>query len=338
MSGLLACFLGAAKRKVSFCWRTFLTGESEMMDPELKSAAGELGREETLWTRRRALQALSVLAGAPLLVAAAPESRRQTVPGATDTPYGLAFTDSVEDLVGDLGQTERGDPQRESDIPHSRWYTEATRRRFGHWGPEPRTYAPLANLASKTVEWQRQRVVATAARFLGYGYQYHHIPDWNPPAQWPWKETCVGHNSKGVDCSNLTSFVLNQGFGIRISSAIHLQADRNHALEAGHGPVLIRTIELPKRYEERQQTLRTGDLVYIRGREDGPVSHVVIWVGSVGRASSGAPLVIDSHGAGVDDDLGRAIRCGVQLRPFRENSWYNRCASHAHRFFGNTSA
>ncbi len=178
--------------------------------------------------------------------------------------------------------------------------------------------------------------MATAARFLGYGYQYHHIPDWNPPRDWPWKETCVGHNGKGVDCSNLTRFVFNQGFGIRISSAIHIQAEREHALEVPHKSIAIRTVELPDGYVERQQTLHTGDLVYIRGREDGPVSHVVIWVGSVGRAASDVPLLIDSHGSGVDDDLGRAIPCGVQLRPFREDSWYNRCASHAHRLFGNT--
>ena len=201
--------------------------------------------------------------------------------------------------------------------------------------------AGAANLCSAcqsfgtaTVEWQRERVVATAARFLGYGYQYHHIPDWNPPPTWPWKETCVGHNGKGVDCSNLSSFVYNQGFGIRISSAIHRQADSKLAIEAGHGAITVQTIELPKRYDERLQVLHTGDLLYIRGRVDGPISHVVIWVGSIGRSSSGVPLVIDSHGSGVEDDFGRAIRCGVQLRPFRQDSWYNRCASHAHRFFG----
>ena len=176
------------------------------------------------------------------------------------------------------------------------------RRRFGSWGPEPRFYPPLANLAQQSVEWQRERVVATAARFLGYGYQYHHIPDWNPPPNWPWKPTSAGHNGKGVDCSNLTSFVFNQGFGIRISSGIHRQADSSTALEAHMGPVAIRTIELPKRYDDRREILRTGDLLYIRGREDGPISHVVIWVGSVGRSASGVPLLIDSHGNGVLDD------------------------------------
>ncbi len=257
--------------------------------------------------------------------------------GATDSAYGLDFTHSLADLVGDLEQTERGDPRRQSNVPHAEWYSAEVRRRFRSWGPEPRTYAPLANLSQAPLEWLRERVVATAARFLGYGYQYHHIPDWNPPRHWPWKETCVGHNGKGVDCSNLTSFVYNQGFGIRISAAIHRQAQRDLAFEMPHKTIAIRPIELPRGYRERIQTLQTGDLVYIRGREDGPVSHVVIWVGPIGRSASGLPLVIDSHGSGVEDDAGNPIACGVQLRPFREGSWYNRCASHAHRFFGNSA-
>ena len=118
-----------------------------------------------------------------------------------------------------------------------------------------------------------------------------------------------------------------------MSSAIRQQAEIGLALEGRHESISIRSIELPRQYEKRQKLLCTGDLVYIRGREDGPITHVVIWVGSVGRAASGVPLVIDSHGSGVADDDGRPIPCGVQLRPFREHSWYNRCASHAHRIF-----
>ncbi len=181
--------------------------------------------------------------------------------------------------------------------------------------------------------WQRERVVATAARFVGYGYQHHHIPDWNPPADWPWKETCVGYNGKGFDCSNFTSFAYNQGFGIRMNSNVVHQSELHRALEGQSHPVTIRRVDLPAEYEQRAKALRSGDLVYIRGRENGPITHVVIWVGSIGRAKSEVPLVLDSHGSGVVDDLGRAIPCGVQLRPFRQKSWYNRCASHAHRIF-----
>ena len=39
---------------------------------------------------------------------------------------------------------------------------------------------------------RRQRVIAVALRYRGYGYQHHHIPDWDPPPEWPWKPTCAG--------------------------------------------------------------------------------------------------------------------------------------------------
>ncbi len=311
------------------------------MHPESTVAVSEVGAHwQNLCSRRTALKALAAWGSMPLLAGGASASHEPLAGSAADetnAPYRLAFTGSVADLIGDLEQTERGDPLREAKLPHSEWYSRETRRRCGTWGPEPRSYAPLANLSAASVEWQRERVVATAARFLGYGYQYHHIPDWDPPASWPWSETSVGHNGKGVDCSNLTSFVFNQGFGIRFSSAIRVQAERDHAIEKPRRTIAIRRIELPKGYEQRQKTLCTGDLVYIRGRVDGPISHVVIWVGSVGRSASGVPLVLDSHGPTVKDDAGRTIPCGVQLRPFRKDSWYNRCASHAHRIFGNNA-
>jgi cell wall-associated NlpC family hydrolase len=246
--------------------------------------------------------------------------------------YKLQFSGSADELIGDILHSERGDPHMESGTPHHEWYSERVRRRFGAWGPTPRLYPPLAELDGRPLEWQRERVIATAARFVGYGYQHHHIPDWDPPHDWPWKHSCAGHNGKGFDCSNFTSFVYNQGFGIKISSGIQRQARVEHAFEAGHS-VRIAQVDLPAGYLARREALRTGDLLYIRGREDGPITHVVIWIGAIGSASSSLPLIMDSHGAGVSDDEGNAIPCGVQLRPFREDSWYNRCASHAHRFF-----
>jgi hypothetical protein len=174
--------------------------------------------------------------------------------------------------------------------------------------------------------------VAVALRFQGYAYQHHHIPDWSPPPGWPWMETCAGANGTGVDCSNLTGFVYNLGFGLRLSTDVHVQADERVA----RGPEGLRTplqaVELPSSYEDRKKALRTGDLVFIRSRA-GRISHVVIWVGPIGRAPDGNPLVIDSHGDNVRDCDGQPIPCGVQLRPFRENSWYNRSASHALRVF-----
>ena len=192
--------------------------------------------------------------------------------------------------------------------------------------PTPRHYPPLAELERAT-QWECERVIAAGARFLGYEYQHHHIPDWDPPAGWPWKEAILaGCNGKGVDCSNFTSFVYNQGFGIRISSGIGRQARTDHAIFAGH-PVPVKRIELPRDYRARQEALQTGDLLYIRHREGGDVSHVVIWVGSVGQAESQLPLVMDSHGVGREGRRGCAdplrhsiapVPAGFVVRPLRE--------------------
>jgi len=51
---------------------------------------------------------------------------------------------------------------------------------------------------------------------IGLTYQHHHIPDWNPPADWPWKEVAYGRNSKGIDCSDFTSWTYNYGLGIKL--------------------------------------------------------------------------------------------------------------------------
>ena len=284
-------------------------------------------------TRRFALGALALGGIAPAHVlsplAQGQESNRQ----APSSMYWLEFSYPTEDLVGDLDQSGRGDPRMESAVPFHEWYSLSVRHHFGSWGPKPRTFPVLEALERRPTEWKRQRVIATAARFLGYGYQHHHIPDWNPPPSWPRKQTCAGSNGKGVDCSNFTSFVYNQGFGIKMTSDVGRQARLHEAQEDDGYRVPLHRVELPRHYEERRATLRTGDLLYIRGRENGPITHVVIWIGSVGRAASGVPLVIDSHGSGVRDDQGHPIPCGVQSRPFREYSWYDRCASHAHRIF-----
>jgi cell wall-associated NlpC family hydrolase len=180
------------------------------------------------------------------------------------------------------------------------------------------------------VEMQRERVIAVASRFLGYAYQHHHIPDWNPPAHWSWKRTCAGRNGRGVDCSNFTGFVYNLGFGLRLNTDVHQQAEERFARTLGGERVPIRHIRLPESYSERIETLRTGDLVYIRNH-GGKISHVVIWVGPIGRSPDHSPLIIDSHGEDVRDSNGEPIPCGIQLRPFREKSWYNHSADHAIR-------
>jgi hypothetical protein len=92
----------------------------------------------------------------------------------------------------------------------------------------------------------------------------------------------------------------------------------------------VKRIELPTTYAERVQALQTGDLLFIRNVH-GEISHVVLWVGSIGKAPDNAPLILDSHGATVRDSQGNTIPGGVHLRPFLEKSWYFHIASHAIR-------
>lgn len=286
---------------------------------------------QTILDRRQALAALAATAAAPLFPRTLLGKEEER--GRYESPYHLAFTYSREELVGDLLNTERGDPRRESSTPHEHWYSKKTRHKFGAWGPEQRRYIKLPGLDEKPLKWKRERVLAVGSRFIGYEYQHHHVPDWDPPKHWPWKKCCAGHNGRGVDCSNFTTFVYNQGFGIHMSSGIERQSEVKSALEGRHEWVRVERIEVPASFEERRKILQTGDLLYIRGRGDGPVTHVITWVGSIGRSPSGVPLVIDSHGGDVRDDDDRLIPCGIHLRPYREDSWYNKCLSHAHRIF-----
>jgi len=284
-----------------------------------------------LLNRRQALAALATAVGSPFVSRSLyAESGEQSE---YMSPYRLEFTYPQEELVGGLLHGERGDPRRQSSTPYEHWYSEKIRHEFGGWGPEQRRYVLLPELRERPLVWKRERVIATAARFIGHEYQHHHVPDWDPPRDWHWIKCCAGRNGRGVDCSNFTTFVYNQGFGIYMSSDVKRQSEVETALGGRYEHVAVRRIELPSDYAERQKVLQTGDLLYIRGKVDGPITHVVMWVGSTGRAVSGNPLILDSHGGDVRDDDDRAIPCGIHLRPFRSNSWYNRCASHAHRLF-----
>ena len=174
-------------------------------------------------------------------------------------------------------------------------------------------------------------MIAVALRFQGYDYQHHHIPDWNPPSDWPWKEIKSGHNGKGVDCSNFTAFVYNLAFGIKPSGDVKEQSKELQISGPGAGRVTKAVrIELPREYTEQSRLLLTGDLLFIRDTH-GEISHVVLWVGRIGIAPNGVPLILDSHGADVRDSQGNTIPSGVYLRPFLEKSWYSRSAGHAIR-------
>ncbi|SFI74324.1 NlpC/P60 family protein [Planctomicrobium piriforme] len=285
-----------------------------------------------------AFRPLALMAGLAILGADVCLSAQDIIPeererSAYRTPYRIEFATPRAELVSDLEGTERGDPRFEAEIPHDEWYSRRVLEHRGAWGPVARAYPGVPGIESWPVQARRERVVAIAMRFLGYGYQHHHLPDWSPPREWPWKETCVGHNGRGVDCSNFTGFVYNQGFGLRFNTEVERQAEEREVRGPGESRMTpVQHVPLPESYQDRIAALRTGDLLFIRS-DSGNISHVVIWVGGIGQSPDGAPLIIDSHGGEVEDSNGARIPCGIHIRPYREKSWYNHSASHAIRVF-----
>ena len=198
----------------------------------------------------RLLLALTITATAVLL----PDVRADERPVKYQSPYSVRYTVPVGQLTHDLQRGERGEVRNESQIPHAEWYAPSVRKRWKSWGPPARTYSALPAVGPErhSVEWKRERVIAVGMRFHGYDYQHHHVPDWNPPADWPWDETATGHNGKGVDCSNFTSFVYNQGFGILLDSEVQRQSELTQAEISGQPrPHKLQRIELPEKYSDR---------------------------------------------------------------------------------------
>ena len=247
------------------------------------------------------------------------------------SPYRVKFTFPEEDLIGDLLKGPRSDWKDYATVPHSQWQDPANQRRWGYWGPSIKHLSPPAGLAKKTPQWSRERVIATAMRYIGYSYQRHHVPDWEPPADWPRdpdQKTPVG---KGVDCSNFTGFVYNLALGILPSTGISQQSEMTEAAGPGAGrSVPVKRIELPKSYEDFPKELQTGDLLFVKSNK-GNVSHVVLWVGSIGESPDGTPLILDSTGTGAKDSNGVTIPDGVHLRAFKRSVWYFTQASHVLR-------
>ncbi|HEY2573266.1 MAG TPA: NlpC/P60 family protein [Verrucomicrobiaceae bacterium] len=252
---------------------------------------------------------------------------------AYQSPYSVAFTFSESDLMGDFaGGGLRGDFKQESSIAFPAWYVSSTQKHYTSWGPPARHFTPPAGLSQKSADWMRQRIIAVALRYRGIHYQHHHIPDWDPPADWPYKSSPLGHQSKGVDCCNFTAFVYNIGLGLKPTGETRDQSALTEV--AGPGPgrsSKVTRIEKPETHADFVSTLKTGDLLFVKGQSSGEVTHVVIWVGQIGRSKGQVPLVIDSTGEGRKDENGAPIPDGVQLRPFLPDSWYCRSASHVLR-------
>ncbi len=262
------------------------------------------------------------------------ETRKGTAQRPYRSPYRLKLSFPRKELLGDIEEGRRGDPREQSSVPFSDWYSRQVLKRYAGWGPPARHYPAPEGLEKRSAAWQRERVVAVALRAQGYAYQHHHIPDWDPPADWPWKETSHGRNSKGIDCSNFTAFAYNLALGIKPTSAIRKQADMVEVPAGGARLIRVERIKVPAAHAEFARVLRTGDLLFVRNTKD-EVSHVVLWVGGMGQAPDPLPLILDSTSAGSRDCNGVTIPDGVHLRPFREKSWYCQKASHALRLIPN---
>lgn len=293
---------------------------------------GKVGEQGGNTMQRMNWKVVAVLA-VPVACLAAAASADDQAREAYRSPYKVQFNYPRAELIRDIERGSRGDTREESQVPFRDWYSHKVQKEWGAWGPPARHYPASSEISGKPVEWLRERAIAVALRFEGYGYQHHHVPDWNPPANWPWSHTAVGHNGKGVDCSNFVSFVYNQGFGIKPNSDVHKLSQEHAMAGPGGGQHRVEHIARPDTYEEWQKILKTGDLLFIKSNK-GQVSHVVLWVGPIGQNSEGLPLIIDSHGEGVKDANGVSIPCGIHLRPFRKNSWYDKDASHATRILG----
>jgi cell wall-associated NlpC family hydrolase len=248
------------------------------------------------------------------------------------SPYSLAFSIDTTLLNTGFDRAPWNDPDAEAAESVPAWETAYRGARGAAWGPPARQY-PQPTLARQDEDYRRQRVISVAARHIGLPYQHHHVPSWGPPAGWPWLPVEAGSNGPGLDCSNFVSFAYNYALGLKLPTGIALQG---HTVDLpGPGDVGVlraRRIDV-RRYDDLRAVLAPADLLYIRNRQD-RVSHVVMWLGVVGQSPTATPLILDCTQTLHRDASGATIPIGVRLRPFREDGWYWRRFSHAHRLIG----
>ncbi len=141
------------------------------------------------------------------------------------SPFKVTFTFKEEDLIGDLLKGPRADWKEQGSVPFRDWYNAANQKKWKSWGPSAKHFTAPASLSGKSAEWQRERIIATGLRFAGYSYQHHHLPDWNPPADWPRDPEQKTPSGKGLDCSNFTAFIYNLAIGINPTGAVREQLE-----------------------------------------------------------------------------------------------------------------
>jgi len=248
------------------------------------------------------------------------------------SPYKVELSIPISELLAPDAVRPRGDFHLESATPFEDWYSRATLRQYRAWGPQARHYPPIEGLSSRSSEWKRQRLLAVACELIGLPYQHHHVPDWNPSPQWPWIPVAYGHNSKGMDCSDFSSWLYNYGLGTKPNTGIGKQAAATTVPGADENELMpVEKIYNDSGYDSLVSKLIAGDLLYIKHKNDNKVSHVIMWLGNHGRSPDGTPLVIDCTGPDHTDCNGKPIPIGVQIRPFTKDGWYYNSFSHANR-------
>jgi cell wall-associated NlpC family hydrolase len=290
--------------------------------------------------RGRSLVAgIAILLGCVGALSAQPLSFEQ--PDGYRSPYAFRFTLPEAQRAAGWNTPPWSTPDRWSILPREDWYhREAYRlRSFENlaYGARPIDFPPPM-VYNASPQWERERVLTAAERLVGMHYQHHHIPAFDPyPShpEWPWLKVRSGLRGRGLDCSNFVSWVYNYALGIRLSGSVK-EASEQTAVR-GPGDATTRISVLPGSagvaFEDFVATLRPGDIVYVRS-DRGFISHCVLWIGDALAADANGKdkfFLIDSTGPGEIDSNGARMPDGVQIRPFRRDSWYFHNAAFVHR-------
>lgn len=261
------------------------------------------------------------------------------------SPYYITYRYQESDLTFDFNTSPRNDITLQFDPiqpPHTyaNWYNLSSYPSGdASWGPHvvqfPAVTIPAA-AASDSIAWQQERILRVAEKYIGTNYQHHHDPDWYPASDpnWPWQQVSLGHNSKGIDCSDFTSLIYNYGLGIKLTTAIEEQAATKTITGPGGAGTITALTITSQSYNDLINKLAPGDLLYIRESPNtkAAVSHVIMWIGK-NSSSPDVPLIIDSHDnkPPFKDKNGIVVPAGVNIRPFEENGWYFQSFDHALR-------
>ena len=249
------------------------------------------------------------------------------------SPYRFRFTVPAESLIPDMAGS-RGVVTNWANVSYSNWYSTSTRNTYGSWGPRCKAMSqPTADILGWPLELRRQRLFAFAERYLGFAYEHHHLPEWDPPADWPWDQVCTTEHGQGIDCSNFTGWLYNWCFGIQLDTDDDVQAVENTVPVTGGGSITLERINKPSGgFAGLVAALQPGDLCFVYSSSStADITHVYVWLGTYGAGPSSAPLVLDATSTEPTDFYGQVIPCGVQIRPITSSSWYYTRFSHALR-------